>query len=1225
MGRKRQTRKRTDRVNSKTSLNSGNVSSDSISETSLVSRKESLTVCGQKTLANGSADTDCNAPTQPTGASSSHTSFGQHCFTGQTVHDERALMSFDHSVSQENIPSENMQPAQPDHGQHHISVPSDDYDTDQTTQRLPVNTGLGRFVSQLNSRREFTLSNAQPDTPLQSTSLSGETADTDQTIHAHSTGTRISCGQGRGYLMSHETQRGKNTSYAQADHGLQSTLESGVNSDTDHGAYSVNPIRNDTLREYSGSQGVARGDAVLSNAQAGVGLRSSAQTVQNSQAENLGLRAGSGDDTSSLQNNGGPMTDMTSILQNFCALISQQNETHNAQVRQQNETHNAQVVAQNALISQLDDRISKQNESQNNMMRECLTGITNVVRESTNVVRENNTSVNQCINGIAGQLSNLTGLIQSREATHANVSSVLPSTVPSRMQASASTVAHEGPLKNTLNSSSAENPSDQGIIGCTQGHSSLQSNRRIYNMVQNDISGPGNVCGQSGASVLPSDNHDSFSSSNTQGTHNTASNPRQLNIQNTNNAASTSGSYEQLSRNRNVKLPAFTGNGTDSWKVWFSRFTTVADLNNWDDPTRLSELVQRLQGTAADFVFDEIPNDIISSFQSLVHELGLRFQSVETTKTFRVQFGKRTQRIGESVEDYSAELKRIYDKAYPGRNPEMRQQLLLQQFLNGLRNKQAKFAVEYFKEPCTIEDAVHHVVTYMEAQQGAMCKDRSTERRSKSVIFKADTVTYEGDDDRNEEENQKRDSHFDSASGHRKKQIVRRVQTAPPDSSMLSQILNYVAAAIAERETCHESKSNKTQVTPRSQDQLSSHDQLRPQNQNQGQTHRQGQMRPHLQGQGQSAGQNRLTNVQCFHCANFGHFKRECPFLLVQQKLNGNSEPPGTEPQEMQRTPLGGQRQGSSLNTGSDIESRQAVPQLKSQNIANLNVSEFNHETMVRRVSTLVSTRNSKILSRHDVRSPVRSCKTTTPNSVSKDRLSSSSSGSKINAHQDSLEIETATMGSCFNMSCKTETGTLGSSSSVSRKTSNLSVERPTGRVGQQTGSVNQKNGSTAIDVCPNMTSQHVAEERQLPDNENATRKPHCRDGLYVDGVINGVNMLFNIDTGATCTVISDRFYSSIPEDERPTLTRCTETTGASGQSLSIQGSATFDIELGSGQKFSSEIMVANIEDDGLLGHDLLRQGRAAILCNKNILRFIGASLPCIKISNSVPEEAKEP
>ena len=43
-----------------------------------------------------------------------------------------------------------------------------------------------------------------------------------------------------------------------------------------------------------------------------------------------------------------------------------------------------------------------------------------------------------------------------------------------------------------------------------------------------------------------------------------------------------------------------------------------------------------------------------------------------------------------------------------------------------------------------------------------------------------------------------------SSSGHREKQIVRKVQTAPLDSSMLSQILNYVAAAITKRETCHD-------------------------------------------------------------------------------------------------------------------------------------------------------------------------------------------------------------------------------------------------------------------------------------------------------------------------------------------------------------------------------------------------------------------------------------
>ena len=922
MGRKRQTRKRTDRVNSKTSLNSGNVSSDSESETSLVSRKESRTVCGQTTQTNGSADTDCNAPTHSTGASSNHTSFGQHCFTGQTVHDERAPTSFDRSVSQENIPSENMQPAQP-------------------------------------------------------------------------------------------------------DHGLQSALESGVNSDTDHGPYYVNSIRNDrppTHREYSGSQGIARGFAVVSNAQAGTCLRSTAPILQTSKTENL--RVGSGDDTL-LQND---WDSVTSVIQNFGLLISQQNEALNARIRQLNEAQNA--------------RIRQQNESQTNILRECLTRV-------TDGFRENSASVNQCLNKITEQLSNLTGLIQSscrqagtREVTKVGLheNSARCDTVTSVESCGyTNTVASNGICHSELNANqpghSVQSVHTEPRYCHVDRRDSLpaihvsESQTKARHAGQNDTSrhNPRNLGGPSDASVLQTDTRGAVPRLATIDAQNTVFNPNESNIRNTSTAANTSGPHEAFSRNRGVKLPVFSGNSSESWKVWFSRFTTVANLNNWDEPTRLSELVQKLQGTAADFVFDELPQEIVGNFQSLVQELSLRFQTVETNRTFRAQFGKRTQRIGESVEDYCAELKRIYDKAYPGRNPEMRQQLLLQQFLNGLRDKQAKFAVEYFKEPCTIEDAVHHVVTYMEAQQGSMCSDRSTDRRSKSVIFKADTVTYEGDDS-NEEENQRRDSLIASPSGTREQHTIRKVQTmsSNSDSAMLSQILKCVTT-IAERET-HESESNKTQVTPRSRDQLPSHSQLRPQNPHQGQTHRQGQMRPHQQSEGQSAGQNRLTNVQCFHCANFGHFKRDCPFLQVQQKLNGNSEPPGTEPQEMQRTPLGGQRQSSPLNTGSDIENRQAVHQLKSQTVANLNVAEFNHETMVRRVTTLVSTRNPKVPSRHDVRSLVQSGKTIAINSVLKDQLSTSSSGSKISEHQDSLEIETATMGLSFAESCEKETGTMGAS-----------------------------------------------------------------------------------------------------------------------------------------------------------------------------------------------------
>ena len=885
MGRKRQTRKRTDRVQSKTSLNSGNISSDSDSETSLISHKESQTVCGQKT----SAYADRNAPTQATVS----TSFGSHGLSDQTAHADGAeSASYDRSeLTQEHFHSEKIRHTQHDHGQYHISKPSDSYDTDQAAPTLPVDTGRGRLMSPVNLNHAPT-NNARPDTSLLHVGGSGENSDTDQTIH--STGASL---LGRGSLMIRESQRGEDSAHAQAENGLQSALELGANSDVDQSAHCVA----DSNRGYSGPPRVTHSDAVLQNTQACKGLRSSGLILQNSQTGNSSV--GSGEDAS-LQTSG---DSITSVIQNFCYFISKQNETQNTRISQQTEALNAQI--------------SQQNEIQNNMLRECLTGI-------TNVVRENNASVSQCMNGITGQLSNLTGLIRSsreqtscaREVTQTTESNSLCDTVTSLgscqyQNTVASNDLHQTAIsRSNQPSHSAHNtqtaPSYSYVHRPDSSptvHASEPQTAPAQTLVQNNCSRP-----------RPSEanKQDSSPTFATLGTHPTASDPSQLNIQNTNNAASTSrphGTSELHSRNRNVKLPAFTGNCNDSWKVWYSRFKTVANLNNWDEPTRLSELVQRLQGTAADFVFDEIPQGIISNFPSLVHELGLRFQTVETNKTFRVQFGKRTQRIGESVEDYSAELKRIYDKAYPGRNPEMRRQLLLQQFLNGLRDKQAKFAVEYFKEPCTIEEAVHNLVTYTEAQQGHNFDTSRPSDHTKSVRFLSGVSVdgEEADDDSRDDERFGNTANISrplsSFSGQKEKQTVRKVQTTPSNSDsnatdLLSQILHCMTE-LAERKL-DESGPNKTQVTPRTQDQLHRHGQSRLQNTNQGQIPRQGQMRPQPQGQGQPVSQNRLANVQCFHCSNFGHFKRECPILqAAEQNLNGTGESKRRVPQQMQWVP----------------------------------------------------------------------------------------------------------------------------------------------------------------------------------------------------------------------------------------------------------------------------------------------------------------------------------
>ena len=126
-------------------------------------------------------------------------------------------------------------------------------------------------------------------------------------------------------------------------------------------------------------------------------------------------------------------------------------------------------------------------------------------------------------------------------------------------------------------------------------------------------------------------------------------------------------------------------------------------------------------------------------------------------------------------------------------------------------------------------------------------------------------------------------------------------------------------------------------------------------------------------------------------------------------------------------------------------------------------------------------------------------------------------------------------------------------------------------------------------------------------------------EGFYLEADIEGANVLFTIDTGATRTVISERVYNSIPEGQRPKLNKCAGLIDASGQPLSQKGSAVFTITLASGVKFKSEIMVANIEDEGLFGHDLLNQGGPEILYTEGAIRFMGVSIPCKQINKSSP------
>ena len=68
-----------------------------------------------------------------------------------------------------------------------------------------------------------------------------------------------------------------------------------------------------------------------------------------------------------------------------------------------------------------------------------------------------------------------------------------------------------------------------------------------------------------------------------------------------------------------------------------------------------------------------------------------RFRVIETARSFAAKFSQRTQKPNETVEDYAADLKRLYDKAHGFRDRRTRDEDLVRRFLDGLYDEEISF------------------------------------------------------------------------------------------------------------------------------------------------------------------------------------------------------------------------------------------------------------------------------------------------------------------------------------------------------------------------------------------------------------------------------------------------------------------------------------------------------------------------------------------------------
>jgi hypothetical protein len=124
-----------------------------------------------------------------------------------------------------------------------------------------------------------------------------------------------------------------------------------------------------------------------------------------------------------------------------------------------------------------------------------------------------------------------------------------------------------------------------------------------------------------------------------------------------------------------------------------------------------------------------------------------------------------------------------------------------------------------------------------------------------------------------------------------------------------------------------------------------------------------------------------------------------------------------------------------------------------------------------------------------------------------------------------------------------------------------------------------------------NKSSEIQAKHAELSQGQRVQhRAGRLTNGLYVKECVEGVPVVYTADKGASKTVISTRVFERIEASRRTVLRRAGCLKGVWGSMIIESGKCWFSVNIGA-YTSKVEAIVADIEDDALLGVDVLLSG----------------------------------
>ena len=130
-----------------------------------------------------------------------------------------------------------------------------------------------------------------------------------------------------------------------------------------------------------------------------------------------------------------------------------------------------------------------------------------------------------------------------------------------------------------------------------------------------------------------------------------------------------------------ARIQRFNGRYLD-WTAWFRHFRAVAELQEWDDRMKAVQLVSYLDDLPMNIV-QELSDNELYDYSVLVRTLDKRFDPASRVSTYRSKFHGRTRRHQEEAEQFADELNMLCRCGYPHSSPQMRRELICEQFVRG--------------------------------------------------------------------------------------------------------------------------------------------------------------------------------------------------------------------------------------------------------------------------------------------------------------------------------------------------------------------------------------------------------------------------------------------------------------------------------------------------------------------------------------------------------------